>query len=165
MGSNLTICRGLPGSGKTHYAMGELTSRPRGSLARSNRDSHRRDVFATRYQSDSQRFEDLVTALQHAQIRTALRAGIDVICDDTNLYPEHCQALMRLATDCGCEWDILDFTAVPLETCFCQDASREQGQLVGEQVIRTMYARHSVNGWAPMPIPTWSDETAFDVRE
>lgn len=156
--AQLTICRGLPGSGKTHYALAELASRPRGTLARSCRDTCRRHVFATRYQPDSEQFENLVTTLQHAQIRAALRAGCDVICDDTNLYPEHCQALMRLAIDCGCEWVIQDFTAIPLTTCIERDAARDLDTRVGARVIREMHAKHSVNGWAPMPIPVWNDE-------
>lgn len=155
--ATLTICRGLPGSGKTHHAVTEILARPRGALARSSRDAHRRHVFATWYQPDSDAFEDLVSVLQHAQIRTALRAGCDVICDDTNLYPEHCQALMRVANECGCPYEILDFTAVPLATCIERDAARDLDQRVGAKIIREMHAKHSVDGWAPMPVPVWND--------
>lgn len=97
----LVICRGLPGSGKTTYAESAVTSSPRGTVARVNRDELRRRVFAREYLPDDGEFEDVVTNLQHTMIRTLLGVGVSVVCDDTNLYQEHTAALMRLAYAAG----------------------------------------------------------------
>lgn len=160
--AELVVCRGLPGCGKTTHAKAEIVRRPRGSVCRINRDDYRRYVFNTTYRrfegEEIDPLEDLITVLQHAAIRTALTAGIDVICDDTNLYSEHVVCLMRLAVECGAGWRIQDFTHVPLETCIDRDALRFEAGHVGEAVIRAMYDWHSPNGWAPMPIPAFITE-------
>jgi tRNA uridine 5-carbamoylmethylation protein Kti12 len=152
----LVIYRGLPGSGKTVRAKAEVVQHPRGAVARVNRDDIRQRVFATEYLPGTGAFEGLVTVAQHAQITALLHEGVTVICDDTNLYPEHIAALMRVAVAAGCGWEIRDFTHVPVSTCIARDRTRllsPHGGYVGEEIIRRMYDKHSVDGWAPMPVP------------
>jgi hypothetical protein len=83
--------------------------------------------------------------------------GVTVVCDDTNLYPEHTAALMRVAVAAGVGWEIRDFTNVPISTCIARDRSRlmstESGDYVGEGIIRAMYDKHSIDGWNPLPVP------------
>jgi tRNA uridine 5-carbamoylmethylation protein Kti12 len=151
--SKLVIYRGLPGCGKTYDATCTITDLPRGTAARSNRDDIRARMFHTVYEPSVDRsFEDLVTEAQHATIRTLLTRGVDVFCDDANLYSDHVARLMRLAIDCDAEWWVRDMTHVPLEVCIEQDARRPWA-CVGREVITLMFEKHSVEGWAPMPVP------------
>jgi predicted kinase len=144
----LTVCIGLPGSGKTIYAKEKQATWSRGQLARVNRDDLRRSVFGTVYQpadpefEDPERFEDSVTTLQHLMIMDLLQRGIDVICDDTNLYPEHVEALIQVARDCGAGWAVADFTHVPLVDCIDRDAARPPDQRVGRHRITAMWMEH-----------------------
>lgn len=155
--TTLVICRGLPGSGKTTYARAVIDDHPRGKVARVNRDDIRWRVFTTEYLAGTRDFEDLVTHLQHNMITTLLGAGVTVVCDDTNLYPEHTAALMRLADAVGVMWVIRDFTHIPLETCISRDRTRllsaGSREYVGSLVIIDMHAKHVAGGWAPMPVP------------
>lgn len=144
----LEILRGLPASGKTTYAVQRLDDArfrtPRGSLARVNRDDLRGRVFGTIYQSGpgSSEFEGLVTTVQHAMISTLLRAGTDVICDDTNLDPLYVEALTALAVECGATWRVHDLRWVPLAECIGRDAGRALELRVGPQRLYSMWARY-----------------------
>lgn len=149
--NELLIYRGLPGSGKTTEALAVIAARPRGSIARVNRDDLCRHAFDTTYQPNDQLFEDQVTALQHSMIRTLLRRGITVICDDTNLHTEHVIKLTWQAQDCMTPWSVYDLTNVSLELCIERDASRPPGHRVGAAVIRAMWKRH-IEG-QPYPLP------------
>jgi tRNA uridine 5-carbamoylmethylation protein Kti12 len=151
--SVLEICRGLPGSGKTHYALGVLARWPRGAIARVSRDTIRGQVFHTRYEPESQDFEDSVTALQHEMIADLLRRDINVICDDTNLYDEHLKALVGVARAVAAGWAIRsEFTIVPLATCIHRDRMRPPGQRVGARTITDMFGKHLAEHY-PGPLP------------
>jgi tRNA uridine 5-carbamoylmethylation protein Kti12 len=135
-------------------------------LVRSNRDDYRAMMFDYGYRGAPLRpLEDLVTIAQHTAIRGLLRAGVDVICDDPNLYESIVIALAVLAESVDATWRIQDFTHVPLETCIARDRSRAIGgrgnDYVGHDVITAMYAKHSPGGWAPMPVP---DLTVGGIR-
>lgn len=136
------IYRGLPGSGKTTFARAELTRRPLGTVMRVNRDDYRRMALGNRYRVPQPGVEELVTTAQHAAIHALLLRGVDVICDDTNLYLDHVRALTNLAIRAGAAWRIQDFTGVPLEVCIARDATRPAEERVGEEVIQRMYDRH-----------------------
>lgn len=160
--TELVICRGLPGSGKTSWTRDQLTATAeqgrRGRVVRSNRDDYRAMMFDYGYRGAPLRpLEDLVTIAQHTAIRGLLRAGVDVICDDTNLYESIVIGLMVLAEAMEATWRIQDFTHVPVETCIARDRSRAIGgrgnDYVGHDVITAMYTKHSPGGWAPMPVP------------
>ena len=142
--ATLTICRGLPGSGKTWWARAWLdlvaTEGRRGTLARVNRDDLRAMMFDPAYRHPVEYVEVRVTAAQHAQIRYLLTMGVSVICDDTNLHPDHVLALQDLARKCRADAVIRDFTGVSLETCIARDTQRPQP--VGAEVIRDMWRRH-----------------------
>lgn len=157
--SRLTICRGLPGCGKTRYAMSVIAGAPRGQVARVNRDDLRASVFGTGYQPNSGEFEDLVTGIQHEMIASLLDRGVDVICDDTNLYTGHVANLIRLANTCGHSWAVRDLTSIPLATCITWDGNRPPHQRVGPAKIHAMYLKHRTQGWAPMPVPDLGDNT------
>ena len=140
----LTACRGLPGSGKTYWAQAWLEYMAiegrRGALARVNRDDLRAMLFDAGYRASTEFIELRVTAAQHVMIRALLGKGVSVIVDDTNLHPEHMQELRELARKCRAQFEIRDFTDVPLDTCIARDTLRPRP--VGEAVIRDMWQRH-----------------------
>jgi tRNA uridine 5-carbamoylmethylation protein Kti12 len=151
--SVLEICRGLPGSGKTTYALTRQAEWPRGQIARVNRDMLRGGLFNTRYEPDSDDFEYLITSLQHSLIWRLLSQGVQVICDDTNLYDEHLLGLVAIARSAAAGWTIQDFTTVPLPACIRRDATRPPGKQVGAKIITAMFDKHLADHY-PAPLPT-----------
>ncbi len=130
----LTITRGLPGSGKTSWARRQV------GHVRVNRDELRRMLHGGPLFTD--RAERQVTIVQRATIEALLRAGVDVICDDTNLRARTVRDLTALARSCGADVVVRDFTAVPVEVCVARDAARLPPDHVGERVIRAMHRRY-----------------------
>lgn len=140
-GPCLIATRGLPGAGKTTWALEQLASRPHGTIARCNRDDLRRMIHGEpRYDAES---EAIVTLIQHRAIRALLDKGQSVIVDDTNLHPVHFLALAVLADQAEVPFTVQDFTTVPLETCIRRDWHRKDTPAhVGENVIRDMHDRY-----------------------
>jgi predicted kinase len=136
--ATLTITRGLPGSGKTTWA------RQQPDTVRVNRDDLRRMLHGGFIGSG--RAEVEVTIAQRAQIEALLASKVNVICDDTNLSPSVVKSLTSLATRCGAEVVIVDFTDVPLEVCLERDAQRTGDQQVGPEAIRGMYYKYLYAG-------------------
>lgn len=136
--TTLTITRGLPGSGKTTVAE-KLVAENQSGRARVNRDDLRRMMHGGRLGTNTQ--EEQVTVAQMAQIEALLVAGVDVICDDTNLSEWSVDALRRLAEQAGAEFEVIDLRGVDVEVCIARDALRKGSARVGEQVIREMAAR------------------------
>lgn len=141
----LTITRGLPGSGKTTWARAQ-----RGAV-RVNRDELRRMLHGRWRGTD--RAERQVTAAQHAAVRALLAAGVDVICDDTNLRAGTVRSLVELAATSGARVWVRDFTDVPLAECVRRDAARADGEQVGEDTIRAMHDRWLAGRRLPLPVP------------
>lgn len=88
------------------------------------------------------RQERQVTLVQLAAIRSLLRGGQDVICDDTNLIPEYVDQLRKAADQVGAEVEVWDMTDVDIEVCIARDRARDGDAQVGEDVIRGMWDRH-----------------------
>lgn len=137
--SKLVIYRGLPGSGKSTLACAWVTEAP-DRRARVNRDTIRIMLQGGRLGTREQ--EEQTTKVSHRSIDALLRAGMEVVCDDTNLVQRHVRTLVDLATAAGAEVEIVDLSYVPLETCIAQDARREGTPgYVGPTVIAEMYDR------------------------
>ena len=83
-----------------------------------------------------------VTIAQRSLVEALLRAGLNVICDDTNLRTRYVKELAALATACGADVVVRDFTDVPVEECVTRDAAREPPERVGEEAIRAMWRRY-----------------------
>jgi predicted kinase len=75
--TTLTITRGLPGSGKTTWARQQV------GAVRVNRDDLRRMLHGRHL--GYARAEAQVTVAHRALVAALLEAGVNVICDDTNL--------------------------------------------------------------------------------
>jgi predicted kinase len=129
----LTITKGLPGSGKTTWAMQRVVAGD-GEVKRVNKDELRAMIDGGRWSPANER---LVVEIRNLIVRSALRAGCSVIVDDTNLAPQHERALRAIAAKAGVDFAIEDFTDVPLEECIRRD--RVRAKRVGEDVIRRMW--------------------------
>jgi predicted kinase len=143
--ATLTITRGLPGSGKTTWAKAQP------GAVRVNRDDLRRMLHGGLLGVGWA--ETQVTVAQRAQVEALLRAGVSVICDDTNLRAKVCRELGELGLRCGANVVFRDFTDVSLEECLRRDATRPEDEQVGEDVIRGMCQRYLSGRSLPLPVP------------
>jgi predicted kinase len=141
----LPITRGLPGSGKTTWA------RQQGGHVRVNRDELRRMLHGGPLHTGWAEVQ--VTLAQRAEIGALLRAGLKVICDDTNLRGKVVRELAELGRLCGAEVVVRDFTDVPVDVCVARDALRPDDDRVGEEVIRGMWQRYLAGRKLPLPLP------------
>lgn len=153
--TTLYATRGLPGSGKTYFAAAWTAEDPV-RRARVNRDD-------LRLMMDDGRFIEGVTerriiAARDAAILALLRKGVDVISDDTNLKQRVLRDLANLARQGDADFEVVDFTDVPLEVCIERDSLRDRQ--VGEKVIRDMHTRFLKGRTLPLPLPEVpADET------
>lgn len=157
----LIATRGLPGSGKTTYARVWVAEDPV-RRARVNRDDFRamaHDSVFVKQSEDSAGTERAVIAARDATVSALLRRGVDVICDDTNLPARVARDLRRVAVLAGAEFEVVDLTDVPVETCIERDAARTGRAHVGEAVIRDMWNRYVRGKTHPLSLP---DEPADD---
>lgn len=138
----LTLCRGLPGSGKTSWALRQVQAHP-DTVARVNRDEIRFMMFG-KYVLDVKQ-ESLITTIQHEMIKASFLAKKNVIVDDTNLNLRTVEAFYQLLVqfDGGVQLRFQDF-AVGIDVCIQRDKERgERGERsVGEQVIRAMSKKY-----------------------
>lgn len=150
--STLTLTRGLPGSGKTTWAVEQVEDDD--NTVRVSRDDLRATVFGGEGVLPWER-EKLVTTLQQQMVRTLLAAGKHVIVDDLNLRAKYTRAWADLAVAAGADLRVQDFDT-PLLQCINQDWSRwmQGGRHVGEEVIRDLHARFLAAGPLPPVTPT-----------
>jgi predicted kinase len=149
--TTITITRGLPASGKTTWALAHQAN-VAFRAARVNRDDLRRSMHGPD-RVGAGWAERQVSAAQRATVEALLRAGVDVICDDTNLRAHVVRGFAELARRCGAEFAVQDFTAVPVEVCVERDAARPEADRVGEAVIRGMWQRYLAARPLPLPLP------------
>ncbi|WP_422646953.1 AAA family ATPase [Actinoalloteichus caeruleus] len=148
----LIATRGLPGSGKTTWAK-RYVAKSGDRAVRVNRDDLR--VMLHGAASHRGATERQVTAAQHALIRAQLDLGVTVVVDDTNLRARYLRELRDLARRSGADFEVRDFTSVPLEDCVARDAAREEP--VGEGVIRDLWRRYLAGRELPLPVPPASE--------
>jgi len=132
--TTMTICRGLPASGKTTWALEWLAESPTDRV-RVNRDDIRFMLFG-RYSGVD---EALVTSVQTATLKASMAKKLDIVVDNTNLNINHREKLIDLATRNGYKVVIKDFD-VSVEDCIWRDMFRDKS--VGEEVIRRMYTMY-----------------------
>jgi predicted kinase len=153
----LTITRGLPGSGKTTWAKDQIAGFQK-SIARVNRDDLRRMLHGAALFSHET--EKQVTWAQQSTVEQLLRSGVSVIVDDTNLRSRYVRAWVELADRMGAEFEVKDFTDIPVDTCIQRDSERPLGGgRVGPDVIHSMHQRYLAGRSLPLPIPELTADT------
>lgn len=130
----LWMTRGLPASGKSTWARAKQAEFPLGAVKRVNKDDLRAMLDAGKWSGENEKF--VVSVRDHIVI-AALQDDKHVIVDDTNLAPRHEARLRQLARENDAEFQLEDFTHVPLEECIRRDRARPAS--VGEPVIREMW--------------------------
>lgn len=142
--TTLKITRGYPASGKTTLALAWVNEAPL-ERARVNRDELRNALYGV-YYGLAYSQEQAVTLAQQSAVEYLLRAGRDVIVDDTNLRLKHARAWADLAVRVGANFEVVDVTTERGE-CYARDiARRDEGQrFVGPDVIDSFASRY------PMP--------------
>lgn len=135
----LTMTKGLPASGKSTWAK-EQVLKSDGKVKRVNKDDMRAMIDNSIWSKEN---EANILKVRDSIISNYLLSGYDVICDDTNLTPNHEARLREIATEHGAEFEIKSFLSVPLGTCIARNAQRVNP--VPENFIRSMYKYHVKN--------------------
>lgn len=141
----MTLTRGLPGSGKTTWAMKQ-------DAVRINRDDLRYMLFG-KYVLD-QEGEVAVTVAQHGALENVFKIGVaeHVIVDDTNLNPRWVRSLLKIAQKYKVEVEYKDFIDVSVEQCIAnvEKRMRAGGREVPDKVIQGMHDRY-IKGRTELP--------------
>lgn len=129
----LIITLGIPGSGKSTWAKQEAMNNPK-TIIRVCRDDIR-NMLGTYWVPDR---ENVVTMIENSCVDVGLHKGYTVIIDATNF--SSLNKWKQLAKDLKIDFEIKDFTTVPLNVCIERDQQREKP--VGKIVIEQMYNKH-----------------------
>lgn len=124
---------GLPASGKSTWAR-EQVAKSGGNIKRVNKDDLRDMIDAGKWGRNNEKH---ILETRDAIVRHYLNSGNVVIVDDTNLAPQHGEALRAIAKEFGASFEIKSFLDVPLKECIERDIKRSVS--VGERVIKQMY--------------------------
>ncbi len=134
----LIIMRGLPGCGKTTRArqLQEQGLRDGVLFARVNMDELRASIDVGPWDSRKEaRVKQAVNAITSIQ----LKAGVNVINDNTNLPDGKITFWNEFAKNNRAEFEVIDMRDVPVETCLERDAARANP--VGSKVILDMVSK------------------------
>jgi predicted kinase len=127
----LTLCKGLPASGKSSWAKEQVALDPETVVV--TKDDIRDMLHIKDWNYDK---EKEVVRRRDFLIAQALSKGRNTISCDTNLAPKHEAALRQIAKRYKAVFEVKSFLDVPLEECIRRDSLRENS--VGEKVIRDM---------------------------
>lgn len=127
--------RGLPGSGKTSWAMGFLRDNPKWGK-RVNNDDLRLMLDGVVFDKDNEPF---IRTARKALIGAALAARQNVLIDNCNLSPAAEREVENFAKTFGATLEWKAFTHVPMEVCIERDSKRPDP--VGREVITAMARR------------------------
>jgi predicted kinase len=142
--AKLTILRGVSGSGKSTWAEAQA-----GNPVIVSRDRIRLGIFGSNDQDYYtvpkevlSRKENLVTKIQDEAIEQALRAGMDVIVDNTNVTMKFVNPIAAIGYRCGAQVEVEVFD-VPLSMAISRNKQRKMlgGRFVPESVIRDQHSR------------------------
>lgn len=134
----LIILKGLPGSGKSTLTSKLVTENDHTICI--NRDSIRAMFAGVKndpYALSSSK-KQFVLNSRTMLVGSALRAGFDVIVDDTNLQPRPLADLHSLAKNMGNVTVEEVPLNVPIDECIARDSLREWPKKVGAKVILSM---------------------------
>lgn len=135
------MTRGLPGSGKSTWAIEFLKENP-DQWIRINNDSLQLMMTGRAFSKDKKVWK-AIEHIRDSMINEALGYGINIIIDNTNLSPkreEEYRSLVDQHNKSGgdpYEFVIQDFTKIPVQTCIAQNKKRPNP--VPDHVIYDMY--------------------------
>lgn len=135
MSKKLTMCKGLPASGKSTWAKEEVRKH-KNQKKRINKDDLRDMIDGGEWSNGN---EKLIIQVRDMLVDKFLSAGKHVIVDDTNFHPSHEVNLRELAKKHNAHFEV-KFFDVDLETCIERDLKRQRS--VGERVIKRMYNQY-----------------------
>ena len=130
----LYFLQGLPASGKTTSAKKKLAALNLGGKRRAVRTN--KDEIRARLRAKGVSGESKVIRRETELVTKALKAGLDVIVDNTHFNPIHEWRYRDLAKEYGHKFEIVSFTDVPVEECVRRDQKRRN--YVGAEVIWRM---------------------------
>jgi predicted kinase len=170
--TKLIATRGLPGSGKSTFARQYAADLRADGLrvAVFSRDALR-DLLGVVSHGDAQG-ERLVTQTMQTMVTGA--SGVDVvIVDATHLRARDLRSTIDMAAAAGVEYEVRDFTDVPLGECLRRNAmrpdraalGRADGAMVPEEAVRSMYDRFLRGRTLPLPIPEPTEAKTALVAE
>ena len=158
----LVMCKGLPASGKSTWAEQErIRLEGQGSKVMvSTKDDIRKAMSAAGW-TWSQEAEKDVIKIQNQQITGAFSHGSDVVIVADCNFGKHEARLRGIAQQCKADFEIKDFTSVPLSDCITRDAARPEAQRVGPEVITNMYKQYIANPNPDKYVPDISKNPAI----
>lgn len=136
--SKIIILKGLPACGKTTWSKDYQKAHP--DAVRTNKDELRAMMHNSVWSKGK---EWSVVHVRDFIINQVMTEGHDCLVDDTNLHLKHENHIREMVLDFNnkngkkIEFEIKDFSGVPLEECIRRDAARLNP--VGEKVIRRFY--------------------------
>jgi predicted kinase len=139
---------GLPASGKSSYAKGRVEKDKK--LVRFNNDDLRSMMGVPANWSGD--MEDIVRQMIVQGASAALKHGLDVIIDNTNLTEGVQERWKQVALAHKSKFEIVDFRKVPVDTCIGRDRLRQHPDVVGRSVIETMALKAGLIAFDKRPI-------------
>jgi predicted kinase len=147
----LAVTRGLPGCGKTRWAItwqARLSARGL-SVARISRDDIRADLGLDPATTTPDQ-EAQVTTEHHDRIHGAFTNGAHVVLvDDTHLADHHLAATLDVGQEVGATVTVADLRHVPIQVCITRDATRTGTAHVGADRIHAIATAAGIGGPSP----------------
>lgn len=137
------ILQGLPASGKSTFAK-KLVEDSQGAWKRLNKDDLRAMLDHSIHSPANEAF---VEQLRDLLLLESLKAGKNVVIDDTNLWERPIERIQQVVAQYNAEYQEqveINFRRfdTPVEECIRRDSTREKK--VGREVIMKMYRQHIV---------------------
>lgn len=155
MTNKIIVCRGLPASGKSYFARQHCANTP--NTYRVSSDDFRAMLgFPNGSDLWSHDKEAVMFDLMTSSIVQLVKAGHDVVVDATHIRKEWLVKYRKAVRFLDVQFQVADFTAVPLGVCLERNAKREPSELVPEEVIRKM--AKTLKGQAKPVTGEWLNE-------
>lgn len=128
MGLELIMMKGLPGSGKSTFAISHAKEH---GFVRINKDDLRAMIGSYKFNK-----EQFILKMRDELITLAFEQGKNVIVDDTNFHPKHETRLRELCKVYSAKFTV-NYVNTPLIDCLKNNLKRANS--VAENVINNMY--------------------------
>lgn len=136
--SKLILTRGVPASGKTTWAEAWVKEEP-GKRARVNRDDLRERIFGGEGVLEFEQ-EQRISEIQKNTAKGLLKAGYDVVIDDTNLRAKFVKQWIIFASEQSVEVEFKDFIITRQSAIYRDSVRQGQGKrYVGPTVINNLF--------------------------